>query len=27
MPWRVAFALQEDGWWLRSAIVRPRPMR
>jgi len=21
MPWRVAFALQEDGWWLRSDIV------
>jgi len=21
MPWRVAFALQADGWWLRSAIV------
>jgi DNA modification methylase len=28
MPWRVAFALQEDGWWLRSAIVwhKPNPM-
>lgn len=21
LPWRVAFALQEDGWWLRSDIV------
>lgn len=21
VPWRVAFALQEDGWYLRSAIV------
>jgi DNA modification methylase len=21
MPWRVALALQADGWWLRSAIV------
>lgn len=21
MPWRVAFALQEDGWWLRSKIT------
>ena len=21
MPWRVAFALQEDGWWLRSEII------
>lgn len=21
IPWRVAFALQEDGWWLRSAIT------
>ncbi len=20
LPWRVAFALQEDGWWLRSAM-------
>lgn len=28
MPWRVAFALQADGWWLRSAIVwaKPNPM-
>lgn len=21
MPWRVAFALQSDGWWLRSDII------
>lgn len=21
VPWRVAFALQEDGWWLRSDII------
>ncbi len=21
MPWRVAFALQDDGWWLRSDII------
>jgi DNA modification methylase len=21
IPWRVAFALQEDGWWLRSDII------
>ena len=28
MPWRVALALQEDGWILRSAIVwaKPNPM-
>ena len=28
IPWRVAFALQTDGWWLRSAIVwhKPNPM-
>jgi DNA modification methylase len=28
LPWRVAFALQEDGWWLRSDIVwhKPNPM-
>ncbi len=27
-PWRVAFALQADGWWLRSANIwhRPNPM-
>jgi DNA modification methylase len=21
IPWRVAFALQDDGWWLRSDII------
>ena len=28
LPWRVAFALQDDGWILRSAIVwhKPNPM-
>jgi len=28
IPWRVAFALQEDGWWLRRDIVwhKPDPM-
>lgn len=28
IPWRVALALQADGWWLRSDIVwaRPNPM-
>ncbi len=28
MPWRLAFALQEDGWWLRSEITwcKPSPM-
>jgi len=28
MPWRVAFALQSDGWWLRSDIIwsKPNPM-
>jgi DNA modification methylase len=28
MPWRLAFALQESGWWLRSDIVwsKPNPM-
>lgn len=28
IPWRVAFALQEDGWWLRRDIVwaKPNPM-
>lgn len=25
IPWRVAFALQEDGWWLRSAIIWAKP--
>ena len=29
MPWRVAFALQDDGWWLRSPVIwdKPNPMR
>ncbi len=28
IPWRVAFALQADGWWLRRDIVwhKPNPM-
>ena len=28
MPWRLAFALQVDGWWLRSDIIwsKPNPM-
>jgi hypothetical protein len=28
IPWRVAFALQADGWWIRDAIVwaKPNPM-
>jgi len=28
MPWRLAFALQEAGWWLRSEIIwhKPNPM-
>lgn len=28
VPWRVAFALQADGWFLRSAIIwrKPNPM-
>ena len=28
IPWRVAFALQSDGWWLRSDIIwsKPNPM-
>jgi site-specific DNA-methyltransferase (adenine-specific) len=25
IPWRVAFALQSDGWWLRSDIVWHKP--
>jgi DNA modification methylase len=25
MPWRVAFALQDDGWILRSAVVWSKP--
>ncbi len=28
MPWRIALALQADGWWLRSDIIwsKPNPM-
>ncbi len=28
IPWRLAFALQTDGWWLRSDIIwaKPNPM-
>jgi hypothetical protein len=28
MPWRIAFALQADGWWLRRDIIweKPNPM-
>lgn len=28
IPWRVAFALQADGWWLRQEIIwhKPNPM-
>lgn len=25
IPWRTAFALQDDGWWLRSEIVWSKP--
>ncbi len=25
MPWRVALALQDDGWWLRSEIIWAKP--
>lgn len=27
-PWRLAFALQDDGWWLRQEIIwsKPNPM-
>lgn len=25
IPWRVAFALQADGWWLRSEIIWNKP--
>lgn len=25
IPWRVAFALQEAGWWLRNAVVWHKP--
>jgi DNA modification methylase len=28
VPWRLAFALQDDGWWLRQDIIwsKPNPM-
>lgn len=28
IPWRVAFALQDDGWWLRNDVIwhKPNPM-
>jgi len=28
IPWRVAFALQADGWWLRADVIwsKPNPM-
>lgn len=28
LPWRIAFALQDDGWWLRQDIIwsKPNPM-
>ncbi len=28
IPWRVAFALQADGWWLRAEVIwaKPNPM-
>lgn len=28
IPWRTAFALQDDGWWLRSDVIwsKPNPM-
>lgn len=28
MPWMIAFALRDDGWWLRSDIIwhKPNPM-
>ena len=25
IPWRVAFALQADGWWLRSEVIWHKP--
>ncbi len=25
VPWRLAFALQNDGWWLRSEIIWSKP--
>ena len=25
LPWRLAFALQDDGWWLRSEVIWHKP--
>lgn len=25
IPWRLAFALQDDGWWLRSCVIWNKP--
>ena len=25
VPWRLAFALQEDGWWIRSEVIWVKP--
>ena len=25
VPWRLAFALQDDGWWLRSEVIWHKP--
>ncbi len=25
LPWRMAFALQDDGWWLRSEVIWGKP--
>ena len=25
LPWRLAFALQEDGWWVRSEVIWHKP--
>ena len=25
LPWRVAFALQDDGWWIRSEVIWYKP--
>ena len=25
IPWRLAFALQSDGWWLRSEVIWNKP--
>lgn len=25
MPWRLAFALQDDGWWLRQDVIWAKP--